>query len=96
MLGKGANCAMLDAIDLASILTLPSALSPSLRRRELRKSAQENVKRRMRERQRSALINSMVYFGDNKLKEYCRERGLKMAFGWIEDPKAKDFHCASG
>jgi len=29
---------------------------------------------------------------DNKLKEFCRERGLKMALGWIDDPRAKDFH----
>lgn len=53
---------------------------PSKRRSELRRRAEENVKRRMKERQRAALIQSLVYFGDNKLKEFCRDQGLKMAF----------------
>jgi hypothetical protein len=92
MLGKGANCALLDAFDLAEILRKPAALILSTRRVELHKCAAENVKRRMRGRQRSALIQNLVYFGDNKLKEFCRERGLKMALGWIDDPRAKDFH----
>jgi 2-polyprenyl-6-methoxyphenol hydroxylase-like FAD-dependent oxidoreductase len=92
MLGKGANCALLDALDLAETLRKPRALFPSTRRVDLRECAAENVKRRLRERQRSALIQNLVYFGDNKLKEFCRERGLKMALGWIDDPRAKDFH----
>jgi hypothetical protein len=92
MLGKGANCALLDALDLAEILRKPAALILSTRRVELRKCAAENVKRRLRDRQRSALIQNLVYFGDNKLKEFCRERGLKMALGWIDDPRAKDFY----
>jgi 2-polyprenyl-6-methoxyphenol hydroxylase-like FAD-dependent oxidoreductase len=92
MLGKGANCALLDALDLAEILRKPAALVPSTRHLELRKCAAENVKRRLRERQRCALIQNLVYFGDNKLKEFCREHGLKMAMGWIDDPRAKDFY----
>jgi 2-polyprenyl-6-methoxyphenol hydroxylase-like FAD-dependent oxidoreductase len=92
MLGKGANCALLDALDLAETLRKSTTLAPSTRRIELRKCAAENVKRRLRERQRSALIGNLVYFGDSKLKEFCREHGLKMALGWIDDPRAKDFH----
>ncbi|KUJ22438.1 FAD/NAD(P)-binding domain-containing protein [Mollisia scopiformis] len=85
MLGKGANCALLDAVDLAETLRRPDMLNPSKRRIELRKRAEENVKRRMKERQRAALIQNLVYFGDNKLKEFCRDQGLKMAFDWIDD-----------
>lgn len=83
MLGKGANCALLDALDLAEKLRMPNATLPSGLQYELQKCAAENVKRRLRERQRGALIQSLVYFGDNKLKEFCRERGLKMAIGWM-------------
>lgn len=92
MLGKGANCAILDALDLAEKLRTPNATLSLTLRFELQKCAAENVKRRLRERQRGALIQSLVYFGDNKLKEFCRERGLKMAIGWIDDPRATIFH----
>jgi 2-polyprenyl-6-methoxyphenol hydroxylase-like FAD-dependent oxidoreductase len=94
MLGKGANCAILDAMDLAEKLRMPSATLSSTLRHELQNCAAENVKRRLRERQRGALIQSLVYFGDNKLKEFCREHGLKMAIGWIDDPRATDFHSS--
>ncbi|KAE8452146.1 hypothetical protein EG329_001613 [Mollisiaceae sp. DMI_Dod_QoI] len=85
MLGKGANCALLDAVDLAETLRRPGILSPAKRHTELRRRVEENVKRRMKERQRAALIQNLVYFGDNKLKEFCRDQGLKMAFDWIDD-----------
>ncbi len=95
MLGKGANCAILDALDLAEKLRMPSATLSSTLRYGLQKCAAENVKRRLRERQRGALIQSLVYFGDNKFKEFCREQGLKMAIGWIDDPRATDFHSSN-
>ncbi|KAF4636347.1 hypothetical protein G7Y89_g1739 [Cudoniella acicularis] len=94
MLGKGANCALLDALDLSDALQKPSMLIPSMRNTELHQAATENVKRRTRERQRSALMQSFVYFGDSKLKEFCKFYGLKMALGWIDDPRAKDFHSS--
>ena len=95
MLGKGANCAILDALDLAEKLRMPSATVSSALRYELQKCAAENVKRRVRERQRGALIQSLVYFGDNRLKEFCRDQGLKMAMGWIDDPRATDFRSSN-
>jgi 2-polyprenyl-6-methoxyphenol hydroxylase-like FAD-dependent oxidoreductase len=63
MLGKGANCALLDALDLAETLRKPRALVPSTRRVDLHECAAESVKRRLMERQRSALIQNLVYFG---------------------------------
>ena len=92
MLGKGANCGILDALDLAEALQQPRMLSPTTRYVELRKVAAENVKRRLRERQRNALIQSLVYFGDNKLKGFCRDHGLKMALDWIDNPRAAEFY----
>lgn len=94
MLGKGANCALLDAVDLSESLSRPAMLVPSRRPQELRKRADESVKRRLKERQRSALMQNLVYFGDNKLKDFCRERGLKMAMDWIEDTSAVVDHSS--
>lgn len=87
MLGKGANCALLDAVSLAEALQFPRMDIPELRRSALKKCAVDNVKRRLRERQRSGMLQNMVYFGDNRFKQYCRDHGLKMALGWIEDTK---------
>lgn len=96
MLGKGANCALLDAVDLAESLRRPEMLNPTKRRTELRKRAEENVKRRMKERQRAALIQNLVYFGDNKLKEFCRDQGLKMAFDVSANPRTFSLLIAMG
>ncbi|KAL5320592.1 hypothetical protein ACEPPN_011402 [Leptodophora sp. 'Broadleaf-Isolate-01'] len=91
MLGKGANCALLDTIDLAETLQRPSMIRASKRRIELQKRAEEGVKRRMKERQRSALIQNLVYLGDTKLREFCKEHGLKAAFGWVDGGSPVEF-----
>ncbi|TEY40383.1 hypothetical protein BOTCAL_0434g00070 [Botryotinia calthae] len=112
-LGKGANCAVLDAVSLAETITPPVSppstsqggniqLTPEGTHKSRRKLAGtvelrpglrafavENVKRRHRERQRSAFLQNLVYFGDNKFKEYCRERVLKNALGWVEGTKGR-------
>ncbi|RDL34494.1 FAD protein [Venustampulla echinocandica] len=92
VLGKGANCAMLDAIDLAEALQLPQIFNPSIRSHELQQAGARNVKRRLKERQRGALIQNIIYSGNNKMKELCRDLGLKLAFEWIDDPRATNFH----
>ncbi|KAB8291174.1 hypothetical protein EYC80_009862 [Monilinia laxa] len=68
-LGKGANCALLDAVSLAETLSPP----PSV-------------------------IAQAVYFGNSKFKEYCRERVLKSALGWVEGTKGmkKELYGARG
>lgn len=110
-LGKGANCALLDAVSLAETLSPPVCSPPTSQgenhqltsesgalssrklvgtvelRPALHTLAAENIKRRHRERQRSAFLQNLVYFGDNKFKEYCRERVLKSALGWVEGRK---------
>ncbi|KAH7364550.1 hypothetical protein BKA65DRAFT_140569 [Rhexocercosporidium sp. MPI-PUGE-AT-0058] len=91
MLGKGANCALLDTIDLAETLQQPSMIHVSNRRSELQKRAEEGVKRRMKERQRSGLIQNFVYLGDSKLREFCKEHGLKAAFGWVDGGSPVEF-----
>lgn len=74
MLGKGANCALLDAVSLAETLT-----SPNYQRRSpirLHKYVSENIDRRMLERHRSALMQKIVFYGDNKLKGFMRDKAL--------------------
>jgi len=90
-LGKGANCALLDAFSLAETLSFgtKSVLSYSLRY-ELPKFAADNISRRLRERQRSAFVQNIMFFGRNRIERYCREKVLKAALGWIEDAPSKD------
>jgi 2-polyprenyl-6-methoxyphenol hydroxylase-like FAD-dependent oxidoreductase len=86
MLGKGANCALLDAVSLVERIQRPHVLgSSSALYNELRSFSAENVKRRLRERQRGSLVQDLVYFGDNKFKEFWRNRSLRIALGWVEE-----------
>lgn len=88
MLAKGANCALLDAVSLTERLEKPwVSTSKYERTRELSNFATENVKRRLKERSRSAVVQNLVYYGDNRFKEFWRNHSLKIALGWIEDPK---------
>jgi len=89
MLGKGANCAILDALSLGEGLEVCSfdrIYSNRQLYRQLCKFAIDNVERRHRERSRSGTIQTMVYLGENKVMEFLRDHGLRMALGWIKDP----------
>jgi 2-polyprenyl-6-methoxyphenol hydroxylase-like FAD-dependent oxidoreductase len=86
MLGKGANCALLDSLSLAEALEACSTdrrLSIRDQYRQLCKFSIDNVERRKTERKRSALVQNLVYLGENKVLEYCREHSLKLALGWV-------------
>ena len=74
MLGKGANCALLDAVSLAETLTSPNYSRRSPIR--LHKYVTENIDRRMRERHRSALMQKLVFYGENKIKGFMRDKAL--------------------
>lgn len=74
MLGKGANCALLDAVSLAETLTSQTYSRRSPIR--LQKYVTENIERRMRERHRSALMQKLVFYGDNKVKGFLRDKAL--------------------
>jgi 2-polyprenyl-6-methoxyphenol hydroxylase-like FAD-dependent oxidoreductase len=88
MLGKGANCAILDALSLAEALEVCSSsrgFSNFNIRRQLFKFSIDNVERRQKERHRSGVVQNLVYLGENKVLEFCRQHSLKMALGWIGD-----------
>jgi hypothetical protein len=92
MLGKGANCAMLDAVFLAETLSSEDFLDASKRQTLLRKYLQDNINRRIRERHRSSLMHKLVFFGDNKLKEFCRNKGLSLALTHIERLGEREYY----
>jgi len=83
MLGRGANCALLDVMSIAEALQTQFISSRYIRHVALRKCVRNNVERRLKEQQRGAFVQKMVYFGNNKLKEYLRDHGLEAALGWI-------------
>lgn len=83
MLGRGANCALLDVLSIAEALQTQFISSRYIRHVTLRKCVRANVERRLREQQRGTFVQKMVYFGDNKLKEFLRDHGLEVALGWI-------------
>lgn len=83
MLGRGANCALLDALNVAEALQAPNITSRYRRLAAVRKCVRSNIERRTLERQRSGYIQNVVYFGDNKPKEFLRDHALKTALGWV-------------
>lgn len=88
MLGKGANCAILDVVSLSENIT-PFA-SQYTCKAKLAGCTRDNLKRRAKERQRSAVVQSLVNFGDGKLRAFCREKGLKMALTWVEERRRRE------
>lgn len=83
MLGRGANCALLDVLSIAEALESPSSSTRYARNIALRKCVRTNVDRRVVERQRGAFVQNLVYFGDNKLKEFLRDHSMKKALDWV-------------
>jgi 2-polyprenyl-6-methoxyphenol hydroxylase-like FAD-dependent oxidoreductase len=82
-LSRGANCALLDAVSLAECLT-----SPSYDRRSptgLDSYVKENIERRLRERHRSLLMQKIMFFGQNRLKGYVRNKALPLALRRIDE-----------
>jgi hypothetical protein len=93
MLGKGANCALLDAVQLAELLT---SKTWNIRNRyRLTKYVEENIERRSRERQRSAMMQRIVYFGGNKVKGFVRAKTLPVMLKRI-DGLDRESHDANG
>ncbi|ELR06459.1 hypothetical protein GMDG_07984 [Pseudogymnoascus destructans 20631-21] len=73
-LSRGANCAIMDAVALADRVTSPAY------RRERRQSAalddyvRENIARREVERQRSYMMQKIMFPGKHKLRGFIRNR----------------------
>lgn len=94
MLGKGANCALLDAVSLAETISSPTYNRRSPTR--LAKYVTENIERRQRERHRSALMQKIVFFGQNKLKDYVRNKALPFALKRIDVLDQEEHDPAGG
>ncbi|OBT76029.1 hypothetical protein VF21_03571 [Pseudogymnoascus sp. 05NY08] len=84
-LSRGANCAIMDAAALADRITSPAY------RRELRQPAalddyvRENIERRDVERQRSAMMQKIMFSGQNKLRGFIRNKVLPSSLKKIDD-----------
>ncbi|KFZ19616.1 hypothetical protein V501_00617 [Pseudogymnoascus sp. VKM F-4519 (FW-2642)] len=87
MLSRGANCALLDAISLAECLTSPTydQCSPGLNT-----YVKENIERHVRERHRSFLMQKIMFFGQNRLKGYVRDKALPLTLCRIDDLDRED------
>jgi len=81
-LSRGANCALLDAVSLAECLTSPTYDRRSPTR--LNTYVKENIERRLRERHRSSLMQRIMFFGQNCLKGYVRNKALPLALRRID------------
>lgn len=82
-LGKGAACAMIDAIDVAKVIAqLPSA-SQAKRREDFKKYVAAMMRRRLKERHRSAFVMNLCFFGTTPFRAAIRDYGMQMANFWL-------------
>lgn len=82
-LSRGANCALLDAVSLGDQL-----VSPLYERHfptEMNAYVKESVERRLNERQRSFLMQKIVFPGKSSLKGFVRNMTLPVALRRIDD-----------
>ncbi|EWY87739.1 hypothetical protein FOYG_09136 [Fusarium oxysporum NRRL 32931] len=82
-LGKGAACAMEDAVDLSrTIIRFPG--TPAEKRASmLRKYVDTMRARRLKERKRSAFVMNLCFFGTTPLRASVRDYGMEIANVWL-------------
>ncbi|OBT98594.1 hypothetical protein VE01_03494 [Pseudogymnoascus verrucosus] len=83
-LSRGANCAIMDAAALADRIT-----SPEYRRERHQPAALDdyvrgNIERREVERQRSAMMQKIMFSGQNKLRGFIRNKALPSSLKKID------------
>lgn len=81
-LSRGANCAILDAAGLAECLTSPAGGRPSPAAMDA--YVKENIERRLNERQRSFLMQNIVFPGRGNLGAFVRDMTLARALHRID------------
>ncbi|KAE8380492.1 hypothetical protein BDV26DRAFT_257415 [Aspergillus bertholletiae] len=82
-LGKGAACAMMDAVDLAqTVVRLPRATVHE-RQVMLRRYVDVMRTRRLKERKRSAFVMNICFFGTTPLRAALRDYGMQVANYWL-------------
>ncbi|KAJ4151715.1 hypothetical protein NW765_013243 [Fusarium oxysporum] len=82
-LGKGAACAMEDAVDLSrTIIRFPD--TPAEKRASMLREYVDTMRaRRLKERKRSAFVMNLCFFGTTPLRASVRDYGMEIANVWL-------------
>ncbi|OBU00795.1 hypothetical protein VE01_01138 [Pseudogymnoascus verrucosus] len=83
ILSRGANCALLDAVNLAEHITSPTydRNSPT----SLDAYVKDNIERRQNERYRSYLLQKVMFSCQNRFMGFVRNKTLPLALRRIDD-----------
>ncbi|KAF4954952.1 hypothetical protein FSARC_11981 [Fusarium sarcochroum] len=82
-LGKGAACAMEDAVDIGRIIMRFPETTVEKRRLILRQCVDKMRQRRLKERQRSAFVMNLCFFGTTPFRAALRDYGMEIANVWL-------------
>ncbi|KFY24117.1 hypothetical protein V493_05441 [Pseudogymnoascus sp. VKM F-4281 (FW-2241)] len=84
-LSRGANCAILDAVSLADSITSPTYRRERHQPTALDDYVRENIERRQVERQRSYMMQKIMFSGQNRLRGFVRDKALPHKLKRIDD-----------
>lgn len=84
-LSRGANCAILDAVALADRITSPTYKRERRQPTALDGYVRENIERRQVERQRSYMMQKIMFSGQNRLRGFVRDKTLPSSLKRIDD-----------
>ncbi|KAI9832019.1 MAG: hypothetical protein M1819_004563 [Sarea resinae] len=78
MLGKGATCAMQDALALAEVLNRPSILDESTREDTLYKTTTQIIQKRLYWRSQSRRVHNLIWFSANPILLWFRNTSMRV------------------
>ncbi|OBT42302.1 hypothetical protein VE00_06334 [Pseudogymnoascus sp. WSF 3629] len=84
-LSRGANCAIMDAAALADRVTSPAYRRERHQPDALDEYVRENIERREVERQRSTMMQKIMFSGQNKLRGFIRNKALPSSLKKIDN-----------
>ncbi|RGP78931.1 hypothetical protein FLONG3_2836 [Fusarium longipes] len=82
-LGKGAACAMEDAVDLSRVIMQFPNVAVGNRAVMLRRYVDKMRQRRLKERKRSAFVMNICFFGTTPFRAALRDYGMEIANVWL-------------
>lgn len=83
-LSRGANCAIVDAVSLAGRITSPAYKRERRQPTALDDYVRENIKRRKIERERSSMMQKIMFSGQNRLSGFVRNKVLPSSLKKID------------
>jgi 2-polyprenyl-6-methoxyphenol hydroxylase-like FAD-dependent oxidoreductase len=82
-LGKGAACAMEDAVDLSRAIMRFPGVPAGKRAMMLRQYVDKMRQRRLKERKRSAFVMNICFFGTTPFRAALRDYVMEIANVWL-------------